>query len=220
MFVIGAANPIVDVNASTILQRLTPDAVLGRVFGALETGLITTMALGALIMPLLIRFVGLRWGLAVLGLAVALVVLPALPRLRRLDASLTPPVGLELLQKASIFAPLDRPTLENLARRLVELSVPAGRLVTAEGEVGDRFYLIESGAVVVTHEGRELRREGAGDFFGEIALLRDVPRTATVTTTEDSVFRVLEREDFLSALDGSSEVRTRAEDIVSLRLPT
>jgi CRP-like cAMP-binding protein len=158
--------------------------------------------------------------LAVLGLAVALVVVPALPRLRRLDASLTPPVGLELLQQASIFAPLDRPTLENLARRLVELSVPAGRLVIAEGEVGDRFYLIESGAVVVTHEGRELRREQAGDFFGEIALLRDVPRTATVTTTEDSVFRVLEREDFLSALDGSSEVRTRAEDIVSLRLPT
>jgi MFS family permease len=220
MFIIGAANPIVDVNASTILQRLTPDAVLGRVFGALETGLITTMALGALIMPLLIRVVGLRWGLAVLGLAVALVVVPALPRLRRLDASLTPPVGLELLQQASIFAPLDRPTLENLARRLVELSVPAGRLVIAEGEVGDRFYLIESGAVVVTHEGRELRREQAGDFFGEIALLRDVPRTATVTTTEDSVFRVLEREDFLSALDGSSEVRTRAEDIVSLRLPT
>ena len=220
MFIIGAANPIVDVNASTILQRLTPDAVLGRVFGALETGLITTMALGALIMPLLIRVVGLRWGLAVLGIAVALVVVPGLPRLRRLDASLTPPAGLELLEKASIFAPLDRPTLENLARRLVEISVASGRVIIAEGEVGDRFYLIESGAVVVTQDGRELRREQAGDFFGEIALLRDVPRTATVTTTEDSVFRVLEREDFLSALDGSSEVRTRAEDIVSLRLPT
>ncbi len=219
MFVIGAANPIVDVNASTILQRLSPDAVLGRVFGALETGLIATMALGALVMPLLITWVGLRAGLAILAGAVALVVLPAFVRLRRLDRTLTPPAGLELLRRTTLFAPLDAPTLESLAAQLGELVLPAGRVVVAEGEAGDRFYLVESGEVVVARAGQELRREGPGEFFGEIALLRDVPRTATVTTTQDTVLRVLGREAFLAALDGSSEVRTRAEDVVARRLP-
>ncbi len=219
MFVIGAANPVVDVNASTILQRLSPDAVLGRVFGALETGLIATMALGALIMPLLISMVGLRWGLAVLAIAITALALAGLPRLRRLDAALTPPAALALLERIALFAPLDRPTLEHLAGQCEQVPVPAGRTIVLEGEVGDRFYLIESGTVAVSHEGRELRQEGPGDFFGEIALLRDVPRTATVTAVEDCVLQVLGREDFLAALDGSSEVRTRAEDVVALRLP-
>lgn len=219
MFLIGGANPVVDVNASTILQRLSPDAVLGRVFGALETGLISTMALGALVTPLLISWIGLRGALAVLAVAVTLAVLPAFGRLRRLDTTLTPPAGLELLRGSRLFAPLDGATLESLASRLEELRVPAGRVVVAEGEAGDRFYLIESGTVSVSRDGVELRQEGPGDFFGEIALLRDVPRTATVTTTEDTVLRVLDRETFLAALDGSSEVRTRAEEVVALRLP-
>ena len=85
--------------------------------------------------------------------------------------------------------------------------------------MGDRFYLIETGTVAVSRGGRQVREEGPGDFFGEIALLRDVPRTATVTAAEDCVLQVLGREDFLAALDGSSEVRTRAEDVVALRLP-
>jgi hypothetical protein len=219
MLVIGVANPIVDVNASTIMQRVAPDRVLGRVFGALETGLIATMALGALIMPILIALVGLRWSLAVLGVAITLMVVPTLGALRRMDAGLAPPAGLDLLAATSIFAPLDPPVLEQLAGRLERLTVPAGTVVVAEGEAGDRFYLIESGSVAVTAEGRELRQEGAGDFFGEIALLRAVPRTATVTTTSDTQLWVLGREDFLSALDGSSEVRTRAEDVVRRRLP-
>jgi MFS family permease len=219
VLVIGVANPVVDVNASTILQRITPDRVMGRVFGALETGLISTMALGALIMPLLIALMGLRWALAVLGLGIAVLVVPAMAALRRMDGELAPPAGLELLAACSIFAPLERPVLEQLAGRLVRLAVPAGQVVIAEGTAGDRFYLIETGAVAVTAQGRELRQEVAGDFFGEIALLRDVPRTATVAATEDTVLQVLEREDFLAALDGSSEVRTRAEDVVSRRLP-
>jgi MFS family permease len=219
MFVIGAANPVVDVNASTILQRLSPDAVLGRVFGALETGLIATMALGALLMPLLISTVGLRWGLAVLAVAMAVVVLPAMRRLRRLDQVLTPPAGLALLEQVAIFAPLDAATREALARRLEPLRVPAGRAIVVQGEVGDRFYLIESGTVAVTQNGEELRREGPGEVFGEIALLRGVPRTATVTAVEDCVLQVMAREDFLGALDGSGEVRNRAEDVAARRLP-
>jgi MFS family permease len=220
MFVIGAANPVVDVNAATILQRLAPDAVLGRVFGALETGLIATMALGALIMPLLISTIGLRWGLAVLAVGITLIVVPGFSRLRRLDESLRPPAGLELLEKIALFAPLDRPTLEGLARRLTSVTVPAGAVVIAEGDVGDNFYVIESGAVRVTQQGRELRTETAGEFFGEIALIRNVLRTATVTATEATVLWALGRDDFLAALNGSNEARSSAEEIVSRRLPT
>ena len=93
-------------------------------------------------------------------------------------------------------------------------------VVVAEGGVGDRFYVIESGEVAVTKDGHELRREGAGNFFGEIALIRDVPRTATVTAVTDTVLRALDRADFLAALDGSAAMASAAEDIVSRRLPT
>ncbi len=220
MFIIGVANPVVDVNAVTILQRLSPDAVLGRVFGALETGLITTMALGALVMPLLISTVGLRWGLAGLAVGVTVLVLPGFPALRRLDASLRPPDGLELLQQIPLFAPLDQPTLEGLARRLSLVAVPAGEIVMTEGEIGDRFYVIEAGTVSVTMRGQEVRTETAGDFFGEIALIQNVPRTATVTATEDTMLRALDREDFLNALNGSGEAQSAADEIVARRLPT
>ncbi len=220
MFVVGVANPVVDVNASTILQRLAPDAVLGRVFGALESALISAMALGALIMPLLIATVGLRWGLAILVAAICALALPGFGHLRRLDTALRPAAGLDLLRGISLFAPLDGPTLESLARRSFLVAVGAGDVVVAEGAVGDRFYVIESGEVIVTHDGQELRREGAGEFFGEIALIRDVPRTATVTAIGATVLRALDRADFLAALDGSAAMASAAEEIVSRRLPT
>lgn len=220
MFVIGAANPVVDVNASTILQRLAPDAVLGRVFGALEGVLIGAMALGALLMPLLISTVGLRWGLAVLVVGILALVLPGFAHLRRLDTSLRPAEGLELLRGLSLFAPLDPPTLESLARRSLLLAVDAGTVVVAEGGIGDRFYVIESGEVAVTKDGLELRRQGPGTFFGEIALIRDVPRTATVTALSGTVLRALDRADFLAALEGNIDVRSAAEQVASDRLPT
>ena len=97
MAVIGAANPVVDVNANTILQRIVPDEVLGRVFGALESALISTMALGSLVMPLLISWVGLRWGLVVLSVPITVIGLLAMPRLRQLDATVSEPEGFDLL---------------------------------------------------------------------------------------------------------------------------
>lgn len=214
----GAANPVVDVNASTILQRITPDAVMGRVFGALDTLLMGTMALGALIMPLLIRLVGLRASLAVLGVAVTVVVLPTFGALRRLDAGLAPPPALALLGGVPLLAPLSLPLLESLARQSVPVSLDVGDQVIREGESGDRFYVIESGLVRVSHDGRELRTEGPGEFFGEIALLRDIPRTATVTALAPTTLYALDREHFLAALTGSTEAQTAADDIIGVRL--
>ena len=220
MFIIGAANPIVDVNASTILQRLTPDAVLGRVFGALETGLISAMALGSIAMPLLITGIGLRWSLVVMGVAITAVVLPAMGRLRRLDTELREPEGLVMLRQIPLFAPLEPKSLERVAQQLIRLEVPAGDTVIREGEEGDRFYVVETGRVSASFQGEFLSAAGPGDPFGEIALLRDVPRTATVVADEPSVLLALERDDFLNAVTGNSEVSSRADDLIARRIPT
>ena len=218
MAVIGAANPVVDVNASTILQRLAPDEVLGRVFGALESALISTMALGSLVMPLLIAWVGLRWGLVILSVPIAAVGLLAMPRLRRLDGSVSEPEGVELLYGVPLFQPLRRPMVEQLASRLERVTVAAGEVVVREGDVGDLFYVIESGALDASHDGRVLSHMTTGDHFGEIALLRDVPRTATVVATEDSELQTIQREDFLAALTGDEALRGRTESVAARRL--
>lgn len=220
MAIIGAANPVVDINANTIIQRIAPDAVLGRVFGALESCLIATMALGALAMPVLIAGPGLRWGLVILAVPIVAIGLAALPRLRKLDRSVSEPAGVDLLGSTPLFAPLSRPLLENLAGRMVQVAVPAGETVVREGDVGDRFYVIESGSLAATFEGRPLSTMGPGECFGEIALLRDVPRTATVTAVEDSVLQAVERDDFLAAMSGDRDLQTRTESLAARRIAT
>jgi MFS family permease len=220
MAIIGAANPVVDVNASTILQRLTPDAVMGRVFGALESGLIGTMAIGALVMPLLIAGPGLRWGLVILSVPIAVIALLGMTRLRKLDRTVSEPEGVSLLAGVPLFAPLARPLLESLAGKLTRIEVPAGTDVVRVGEAGDRFYVIESGRLDATYDGRGLSSMGPGECFGEIALLRDVPRTATVTAHEESVLQALDREDFLAAMSGDTELLGRTESMAARRIQT
>jgi len=215
---LGLANPLVDVNMDTIVQRVTPDAVMGRVFGALEACLISTMALGSFLMPVLLSFWSLRTSLAVVGLGVTALALPFWPRMRRLDERLTAPAGLERLTAIPMFLPLTPATVEGLARKLVRVPVPASGVVIAEGGESDQFYVIESGRVEVTQNGVVLRQEGPGEFFGEIGLLRDVPRTATVTAVEDTVLLALGRDEFLAAVTGQSDAFRAADDVVSFRL--
>jgi hypothetical protein len=218
MLLLGLANPLVDVNLDTLLQRLTPDHLLGRVFGTLDSAYIGSMAIGAAVMPLLIALFGLQWGMGVLGLAVTAMVIPAVPRMRRLDLTLQAPEGLALVEGVHMFAPLDRTALEGLARQLTRLEVEAGALVFDEGDPGDQFFIIESGAVEVWHDGTLLRREEAGDYFGEIALLRDVPRTAQVRAAAPTVLRGLDRKAFLDAVLGNVEAVTAAETVVARRI--
>jgi hypothetical protein len=219
MAFLGFANPLVDVNVFTVIQRLTPDAVLGRVFGAFETCLIATMALGSAITPVMLHLWGLRTTLAVLGLAIGAVAVLGLPRMRQMDRRLEAPTGLPLLQAIPMFGPLNPVTLDALARALIRVEAPAGDVVIREGDESDRFYVIESGSVRVTAaDGHLLREEGPGDYFGEIGLLRDVPRTATITAADDTVLLALEREEFLDAVTGQGEARRLAEDVVVRRL--
>jgi MFS family permease len=218
MFIIGIANPIADVNATTILQRLAPDAVLARVFGALDAALIAAMAVGSLIMPLLVRLVGIRWGLAVIALPVVGLTLLAAPRLRRLDSRLAEPAHLALVRDLAVFQPLLRAEMERVALQLQEVRLPAGFTVIRQGEEGDRFFIIESGRVDVLVDDQPVGVLEAGDCFGEIALLRDVPRTASVVTAADSVLQALDRDDFLEAVS-DTEVRGRADALAARRVP-
>jgi len=221
MAFLGFANPLVDVNVFTVIQRLTPDAVLGRVFGAFETCLIATMALGSAVTPVMLNLWGLRTTMAVLGIAIGIVAVLGFPRMRDMDRRLEAPAGLPLLQAIPMFGPLSPVTLDALARALDRSEVPAGEVVVHEGDESDRFYVIESGLVQVSAaDGHVLREEGPGEYFGEIGLLRDVPRTATITALQPTVLLALEREEFLDAVTGQGEARGLAEDVVVRRLRT
>ncbi len=218
LLIIGLANSLVDINAYTILQRVVPDEVLGRVFGALESAVIGAMALGALAMPILIATIGIRGGLLVIGVAVSAVSFLVLPRLLSIDKTSLAPAGIGLLRAIPIFEPLPEQIVERLARALVRVEVAAGEVAVREGEEGDRFYVIETGTLVVTKGGQRIAELGAGDCFGEIALLRDVPRTATVTASTAVVLQALDRRHFIPAVTGHGDAQEAAELVVSSRL--
>jgi MFS family permease len=215
MVLIGVGNSMVDINAFTVLQRAVSGAVMARVFGAVESVLIAGMALGALIMPLLIATVGLRSGLVIVGGAVALAAVAGIRGLNRIDRTTLAPTKLALISGNEILAPLTEAVQEELARSLIQVKVPAGETVVEEGMPGDRFYLIETGVAEVRARGLVVNRLGPGDSFGEIALLRDVPRQATVLAAEDLVLYALEREVFLDAVTGHNEANRLANVVVS-----
>jgi MFS family permease len=218
MLLIGLANSLVDINAYTIYQRLVPDEVMGRVFGAMESALIGSMAIGALVMPVLIATVGLRAGLAVVGGVVSVIAILGFRGLRRIDLVALAPPGLELLRKIEILARLPEPIIERLARALGPETASTGDVIIRQGDAGDRVYFIETGSVEVTRDGRHIAHLGPGEVFGEIALLRAVPRTATVTATSDSTFQTLERDVFIPAVTRQREAHESAESTITRRL--
>jgi CRP-like cAMP-binding protein len=122
------------------------------------------------------------------------------------------------LRGVSLLALLPEPTLERLARSLVRVEAAPGDVVIREGDSGDRFYVIETGMVEVTKNGRHIAQLGPGDYVGEIALLRDVPRTASVTATAATVFQTLDRAHFIPAVTGVGEFREAAETAMAGRL--
>jgi hypothetical protein len=216
--VVGLMDPWVNLGLETIPQRIAPEHAISRVYAAVESALTGAMSLGALVAPLLLTTVGLRPSLAIVGLVITAYAASTLPQMRRLDQRLAAPPTLPLLQSLALFAPLSAALRETLAHRLVPVDVVAGEVVVAEGEVSDRFYVIESGELEVSQRGRVIRTESAGDFFGEIGLLRDVPRTATVTAASPARLYALERADFLEAVTGQDEALAATEEVVSRRL--
>jgi MFS family permease len=184
-----------------LLQRVVPDDVLARVFGVVEGLHVAAMAAGGALAPLLVVTLGVREAVVVVGLLLPAVAVLIGGRIRSVDrAAKVPERELELLRSLDLFAPLQPQALEDVAWRLVPVSAKRGEVVIREGDPGDRFYVVEDGEVAVSQGGRPLSTLGPGTYFGEIALLHDVPRVATVTAVTHASFLALERGEFLEAL--------------------
>lgn len=208
-----------DVAGRTILQRTTPDHVLGRVLGTLESIHLFGLAVGSLIAPVLAALFGAGPALAIAGLLLPIGTLLAWRGLRDIDRRTRVPAReLALLRKSPVFAPLPPPSLETLARHVRWLAVDPGTAVIVEGDVGDAYYVIERGRFRVDRGGVTLRTmDRPVDGFGEIALLRDTPRTASVTAEEPSVVLVVARHDFLAAVLGDAPTRSVVDAVVAER---
>ena len=124
----------------------------------------------------------------------------------------------EALGRCPFFAGLSRSELVSLAKATEDMEVDAGRALTREGESGREFFVIVDGEVSVTKDGSELRKLGPGDFFGEIALLEDRPRTATVTATTPLRFFVLTRQSFRSLLAHQPEIEGKVTKALEERV--
>jgi MFS family permease len=215
---VGLSIIVCDVSGFTLLQRGTPSEVLARVFGVLHSLFYATVAVGAVAAPLLIDAVGVRWALVIVGALLPVLSTVARAALGELDAAPTPTRQLELLRAIPIFSPLSPPVLEHLAARLTPVHAGAGEEIIRRGDHGDRFYVVGSGEVEVMLDGVPPRREGPGTYFGEIALLRDVPRTATVQAATDVELFALDRDDFLPAVTGHAGSSEAAEAVIGSRL--
>lgn len=201
----GAGRSFFDVAARTMLQRTVRDDVLARVFGLQEALLMAALAIGAASASLLVEIFGPRGAVVVTATLMPVGAVVCLRPLRSLERrGVTPdPARLTLLRSLAIFEPLPQPVLERLSWNLIPLELAAGSVLIREGDPGDRIFIVVQGEVSVSSGGASLGRQGPGSYVGEIALLRDVPRTATVAATSDVRLLALERDEFLSAVTGS-----------------
>lgn len=219
----GFGGAVTVVAGRTLLQRATDDRILARVFAVQESTALLGSAAGALMVPLLIDLVGTRVAWVPLGAGVVLLAVACIGFLRRLEARAHYlPRELALLRRVPFLAELPPYDVERLARTSRWTEVPAGMVVVKQGDVGREFYVIDEGELSVTINGaRKPSTLGAGEFFGEVALLRHIPRTATVAAEGPARLLVLRGDDFLAAVTGevdggsvAAEIASRYSDLV------
>lgn len=218
--VMGIGSSLVDVAGLTLVQRAVPDDVLARVFGVIQMLWLASIGIGAAVVPVLIAWLGIEGALIAAGVFLPFLVVLLGTKVARIDATAAAPdpEELRILAAVPIFAPLPGGSLEHVAARLVPLRVESGTVIVREGDAGDRFYIVAEGEIDVSQDGRTISELAAGGYFGEIALLRDVARTATVIARTDVVLYALDRDDFLAAVTGHPQSAEAAETVMSARL--
>jgi MFS family permease len=216
---VGVGRSLMDVSGKTFLARVTPEIAMARVFGVLEALYMAALALGSVAAALLVAAQGTRVALGVGGAVLPVV---ALVLWRSLSASDRGPVvsrdRLDLIMNVPMFAPLSAQAIERLAANLEPLEAAAGTTLITQGDAGDRFYVLDQGQARAQVAGREVATYAHGDYFGEIALLRDIPRTATVTTLTDTRIFALDRTEFLLAVSDHPESLTTAHETAGTRI--
>ncbi len=214
---VGAANSVEDVAGFTLLQRVVPDELLTRVLGVVWGLAMGALALGSISAPAVVSAIGPRPALVVVGAILPVLTLVTWRGLVEIDRSVAAPAEeLAVIEGVPMFAPLSIAAKEHLAATLTPVSVVAGDVVIRAGDVGDRFYIVRHGDLEVVAPGVRATA-GDGDYFGEIALIRDVPRTATVTALADSQLYAMDRNDFLAAVTSHSGVQAAGEVVVEQR---
>ena len=169
--------------------------------------------------PLLIDALGIRTALIVTGALLPVLAALLWGRLAAIDArAVVPARRIELLLANPIFAPLPPAAIEHLAAKLFPRVVSAGDVVFRQGDAGDLFYLVDDGRCEIAIDGEKVADAWPGESFGEIALLRDVPRTATVTAAEDTSLLALDRDEFIAAVTGHAPSREAADSVIGSRL--
>lgn len=216
---IGVGNALIDLAGFTLIARMAPDEVLARVFGVLESLVAVFIGIGAVVASSMIAWFGVQTALIAIGLVCPVLAVAAWRRLRGLDRSvdvLDADIG--LLQEVPMFHPLPLPAVEQLARGLEPVTVAADQVVFRQGDVGDRYYVIESGEADVVGDGRVVATLGPGEGFGEIALLRRTRRTATVVARSDLRLQALGSDRFLPVVLGYTPSAQEAAAVVDDRL--
>jgi MFS family permease len=215
--VVGAANSVEDVALFTLLQRLVPDQILTRVLGVVWSLAMGSVALGSIAAPVVVEALGPRAAFVVVGCILPLLTVLTYRRLAAIDRDVAPPAELDLVERVPMFAPLSIAAKERVAASLVPVPVHAGDVVIRAGDPGDRFYIVGDGELDVSAAEVQTTVHRA-DYFGEIALLRDVPRTATVKALVDSQLYALQRDDFLVAVTGHEAAHAAGNAVAEERL--
>jgi MFS family permease len=215
----GAGRGVGDVAGRTLLQRVSPNQVLSRVFGVLEGLMMLALAIGSIGAAILIEVFDVQTALIVIGAFLPLVVLSSSGRLLSIDrrSEAPDPEILAVLRHIPFFAPLPAPALERVMADVTRSEAPPGTVLIREGDPGDRFFVILDGEVSVSRGNRHVLDQGAGGYVGEIALLRDIPRTATVVAKTPVTLLSLEREPFLLAVTGHPQSHEAARAVAEAR---
>jgi hypothetical protein len=219
LVVVGTANAVEDVSLFTLIQRSCPHELLASVLGALWGLDMMAVALGSIAAPAIDAAFGARAALLLVGLILPVLALVSSRSLSRTDKTLRPVEGLDLVVAIPMFAPLSLVVKERLAASLEGVPVAAKETIIRTGQPGDRFYIVKTGQFVIERGGVPVASAERGDYFGEVALVQGVPRTASVRAECDSTLYALGRDAFVAAITGHPTATAEARRIAAERGP-
>ncbi len=215
----GVAESTYELTSLMLLQRVTRLDLLGHIFSLVEAFQMAMLAVGAAIVPLAVGWFGSDWAPAGVGVLFLILVAALGTRIVLIDRHARVPITeMAALRATRLFGALPAPALETVAREAHRLEASTGAIIVREGEIGDKYFVIVSGDLVVTKGGSEVNVLSRGDGFGEIALIRDVPRTATVRAATDAILLAVDRDPFLTAVTGHVTTSDRASSIAESHL--